>query len=81
MQSDRVCPHCGEVLRAKGGPRPSWILFSLAMAGCPEDVYGAPAPGPETDSAETSTEDGSETEGDSAGGEALPPAVQPSEEP
>lgn len=64
MQSDRNCPHCGVQLRAKAGPRPGWVLFSLAMAGCPaEDLYGAPDPGPDE-----TTSQGSET---SAGGDAV----------
>ena len=60
METDRSCPHCGEVLRAKSRPRPGWVLFSLAMAGCPsDDVYGAPDTGFDP----TTTESGDETEG------------------
>ena len=73
MQSDRDCPHCGVQLRAKSGPRPGWVLFSLAMAGCPaEDLYGAPDPGPDE-----TTSQGSET----AGGDAAPLNVAAPAEP
>ena len=75
MQSDASCPHCGAKLRSKSGPRPGWVLFGLAMAGCPaEDVYGCPDPcGPDPDTASTGettqgeTENGTTTDGTDTG--------------
>ena len=62
MQSDPTCPHCGEVLRAKAGPRPSWVLFSLALAGCPaEDLYGCPDGCDFDTGSETASETNAET--------------------
>ena len=72
MQSDRACPHCGEVLRAKSLPRPGWVLFSLAMAGCPaEDLYGAPDTGPPPSTSESGgeTSAGETTGNETTGGE------------
>ena len=76
MESDASCPHCGEALRAKSLPRPGWVLFSLALAGCPsDDVYGAPDTGPapttesETENSQTGETAPNETGEETSAGE------------